>query len=165
VTRTKLGQLRDPVCGMMVAEGSYPLNHLHIKYAFCSEHCRERFKKWPHLFVGDPAHGLSEKQTGKVVRKAHKIKLVNAVDPEKLPELRQSIESLMGVEAADISGDQVVVVYDLVQVSLSDIENTIIAGIGDLREGITDKIRRTFIHYSEECELDNLAHLAGHYRH
>ncbi len=150
---------------MMVAEDSYPLEHLHIHYAFCSEQCRERFRRYPHLFVGDPAHGPSEKQKGRVERKAHRIKLVAAVEGTKRESLRNAVESLMGVETVDVGGDQVLVVYDLVQVSLNDIEDAIIAEIGGIREGVTDKIRRAFIHYSEECELENLAHLSGHHRH
>lgn len=155
---------RDPVCRAMVAEDSHPWTHLHIRYAFCSEHCRERFKKWPHLYVGDPTHGLSEKQRGKVVRKSHRIKLIEPVGGQRLSELREAIESLMGVEAVEISGEEIVVAYDLMQVSLSDIEAVIAAEAGDLSDGIADRIQRAMIHYSEECELDNLAHLASHYR-
>ncbi len=164
MVRTVQAYLRDPVCGMMVSKDSYPLDHQHIHYAFCSEHCRERFRKYPHLFVGKATYGIAEKQKGKVVRKAHRIKLVDEVGLEKLPDLSQALESLMGVEAVDVRGDEVTVIYDLVQVSLSDIENAIVAEISGLREGITEKIRRAFIHYSEECELESLAHLAGHYR-
>lgn len=149
---------------MMVSRDSYPLDHQHIRYAFCSEHCRERFRKYPHLFVGEATYGLAEKQKGRVVKKAQRIKLVNEVGLDKLPQLSQGLESLMGVEAVDVRGDEVTVIYDLVQISLSEIEDTIVAELGGLREGITDKIRRAFIHYSEECELENLAHLTGHYR-
>lgn len=156
--------LHDPVCGMMVPRDSHPLDYQHIHYAFCSEHCRERFRQYPYLFVGKASYGPAEKQKGRVVRKAHRIKLVNEVGLDKLPQLSRALESLMGVEAVDARGDEVIVIYDLVQVSLSDIENVIVAEISGLREGTTDKIRRAFIHYSEECELESLAHLVGHYR-
>ena len=162
--RTMLGHNRDPVCGALVPEDSFPWTHLHIKYAFCSEHCRERFKRWPHLYVGEATYGLAEKQLGTVVRKAHKIRLVDAVESGKMPEVRKAVESLKGIEAVDIEGGEVTVVYDLLQVSLKDIENAIIVEVGDLRDRMTDKLRRVFIHYSEECELDNLGHLASHYR-
>ncbi|MBB3063254.1 YHS domain-containing protein [Microbulbifer rhizosphaerae] len=155
---------QDPVCGQVVTEDSHPWSHLHIRYAFCSEHCQERFKKWPHLYVGDPTHGLSEKQRGKVVRKSHRIKLVEPVDRQRLPEVREAIESLMGIESVEISGDEIAVAYDLMQVSLRDIEAVIAGETGDLSDGMADRILRAMIHYSEECELDNLAHLASHYR-
>lgn len=164
MTKTMLNLRRDPVCGTPVMEDAHPWTHLHIRYAFCSAHCRERFRKWPHLYVGDPTHGLSEKQQGKVVRKCHRIRLGEIVDGERLAALREAVESLMGVESVEIDGDGMIVAYDLMQVSLSDIEMEIAGETGNLNDGVADRIRRAMIHYSEECELDNLAHLASHYR-
>lgn len=164
MVRTMLGQSRDPVCGAWVPEDSHPWTHLHIKYAFCSPHCRERFRRWPHLYVGEATYGLAEKQQGRSVRKAHRIKIAEALPEDKVPVVRESIESLKGVEQLDIRGDEIFVVYDLVQVSLGDIEEAIVDAATDLSSGISDRLWRAAIHYSEECELDNLAHLASHYR-
>ena len=49
--------------------------------------------------------------------------------------------------------------YGNLNASLEDIENTIEQVAISLRDGLVDKIKRGVIHYSEECELDNLAHL------
>jgi len=47
------------------------------------------------------------------------------------------------------------------QVSLEDIEAVIEQSVGKLKSRVADRIKRGFIHYSEECELDNLAHPVG----
>ncbi|MFI2809953.1 MULTISPECIES: hypothetical protein [Microbulbifer] len=159
-----LGQSRDPVCGATVPEGAHSWQHRHIKYSFCSEHCRSRFQRWPHLYVGEATFGLAEKQLGTAVFKAHRIRLTKKLNAEARDRVMASVQSLKGIDGLWIKGEEVLVRYDLMQVSLSDIEEAIIAETGKLRNHIPDRIERALIHYSEECELDNLSHLPSHYR-
>lgn len=43
----------DPVCNMSVSDDNAKAVHEHEdkKYYFCSEHCKESFKKEPHKYV------------------------------------------------------------------------------------------------------------------
>ena len=66
----------------------------------------------------------------------------------------------MGVKKVGVLEQSIFVTYDLIQVSLEDIENSIVMMIGKLDGSLTETIKRGFIHYTEECELENLAHLS-----
>ncbi len=149
-----------PVCEMDVREGVFTLEYLGIDYLFCSEQCQSKFEHRPNLFVGNPKYGKSEKQKGREVIKAHKLKLYFPLDESKEKAVSNEIRGLMGIQGVEVNGDEICVVYDLLQVSLKDIEGAIIRSFGYLNESITQKLRRGIIHYSEECELDNLAHLS-----
>jgi YHS domain-containing protein/copper chaperone CopZ len=151
---------RCPVCEMVVRESVFTLKYLGIDYLFCSEQCQSKFERRPHLFVGNPMYGKSEKQKGRKAIKAHRIKLYFLLDEPKEEAVSNEISGLMGVQGVEVNGDEIGVIYDLLQVSLKDIEDAIIRSHGYLKESITQKIRRGIIHYSEECELDNLAHLS-----
>lgn len=148
-----------PVCEMVVRKSVFALKYVGIDYQFCSEQCLRKFKQRPHLFVGSPLHGKSEKQKGHKSKKARKIKLKTPMSATSVALVASQIRALMGVESLEVNSDEIFVVYDLFQVSLEDIENVIIRSQGYLKETITDKVRRGIIHYSEDCELDNLAHL------
>ncbi|SDK18529.1 YHS domain-containing protein [Microbulbifer yueqingensis] len=164
MTRSLLGATWDPVCGEMVPEGAHSWTHRHIKYSFCSDHCRERFQRWPHLYVGEATFGLAEGQLGTSVPKSHTIVLAEAPSAEEALHLSEALAALKGVDEVRFDGERALVHYDLMQVSLADIEKAIITEAGGLRQRISDRVERALIHYSEECELDNLSHLAAHYR-
>lgn len=164
MARSLLGASRDPVCGELVPEEAHSWTHRHIKYSFCSEHCRNRFQRWPHLYVGEATFGLAEKQLGTSVPKSHRVMLAATPAADVIEGITRAVMALKGVEDVRVDGDQVLVDYDLMQVSLSDIEQAIVAQSGGLRDRIPDRVERALIHYSEECELDNLSHLAAHYR-
>ena len=66
----------------------------------------------------------------------------------------------MGLKNVDLKGQKIEVTYDLIQVSLEDIEQVIENAYGGLKPGIVESLRRGLIHNSEECELDNLEHLS-----
>ena len=148
-----------PVCSMTKINRSLLFSFQGIDHYFCSSQCLGRFKDRPHLFVGDPQHGLSPKQKKQTVFKKRKIRFSKALDAELTAAITESLQALMGIEALVFEGQDLYVTYDLLQVSLEDIENTIEQVAISLRDGLVDKIKRGVIHYSEECELDNLAHL------
>jgi YHS domain-containing protein len=145
---------------MSEVDKSLQHNYRGVHHYFCSSQCMTRFKKHPHLFVGDPKYGLSVKQKGSEVIKEQKIQLVNAIDEKTETIIRSNLQSLMGVKEVQFLEQSIVVTYDLIQVSLEDIENSIVMIVGKLNSVITEKIKRGFIHYTEECELENLAHLS-----
>ncbi len=147
-----------PVCEMEVRDSEFEIQYLGIDYQFCTEQCLRKFEQRPHLYVGTPTYGKSEKQLGQESEKARKIKLIKPLTKDSVKQLINDIRALMGVKKVEVNSDEVFVVYDLLQVSLADIENVILRFHGCLQETITEKVRRSFIHYSEECELDNLAH-------
>lgn len=149
-----------PVCQMSDVDKSLYYNYRGVHHYFCSNQCLTRFKKHPHLFVGDPKYGLSVKQKGSEVIKKQKIQLVNPIDEETEIRIRSNLQSLMGIKQVQFLEQSIFVTYDLIQVSLEDIENSIVMIVGKLNSGITEKIKRGFIHYTEECELENLAHLS-----
>lgn len=151
--------IRCPVCHMTKINRSLLWNYQGADHYFCSPQCREQFKSHPHLFVGDPRHGMSPKQKNQVVLKKRRIRFCEAISDELKADLKTSLQSLMGIEALDFTDQELYVTYDLLQVSLEYIEQTIEQAAGRLRQGVAEQIKRGLIHYSEECELDNLAHL------
>ena len=150
-----------PVCEMIVFNDVISHSFRGIEFWFCSEQCQIRFKRYSSVFVGDPQHGLSEKQKGTRVIKMHKIVLVSAPDRKRLDEIVIALRQLMGVDFVEIENDEVFVIYDLLQVSLEDIEKAILMSYGPIKDTITEKIRRGIIHYNEECELGNLGTLVN----
>lgn len=148
-----------PVCHMSKINRSLLVNYQGVDHYFCSSQCLERFKAHPHLFVGDPKHGLSPKQKGQTALKKRRIGFAEPIDDDFKEVLEQSLRSLMGVKTLIFEGSSLSVTYDLLQVSLENIESTIEQTVTQERSGVVDRIKRGFIHFSEECELDNLAHL------
>jgi hypothetical protein len=65
----------------------------------------------------------------------------------------------MGVVAVNIGSNEIKVKYDLIQIDLSKVEEVIISEISQTDTKITNSIRRAYIHYIEECEIENLEHL------
>ncbi len=151
--------IRCPVCDMTKINRLLRWNYQGVDHYFCSSQCLERFKSHPHLFVGDPQHGFSPKQKNQVVLKKRRIRLRDAISDELKADLETSLQSLMGIEALDLTDQDVYVTYDLLQASLEDIEKTIEQAEARLSKSMAVQVKRGLIHYSEECELDNLAHL------
>lgn len=132
-----------------------------VGHYFCSNQCLNRFIKHPHLFVGDPLRGLSEKQKGRRVLKTHALPLVIEVDEQTRLRIEVSVNNMMGVDDIKCTEKTILVTYDLIQISLNDIENNIIELLGKaLDESFVENIKRGFFHYIEECELENLASLS-----
>jgi YHS domain-containing protein len=62
-----------PVCHMKKINRALLFKFQGVDHHFCSTQCLQRFKAHPHLFVGDPKHGMSPKQKGQVVLKRRRI--------------------------------------------------------------------------------------------
>jgi len=150
--------LHCPVCHMTKINRSLLFSYQGVDHFFCSSQCLERFQAHPHLFVGDPEHGFSPKQKGQVELKNRCIGFAEPVDDHLKKRLEQSLLSLMGVEALVFDKQCLYVTYDLLQVSLEKIETIIEQTATRIKGGVIERVKRGFIHFSEECELDNLAH-------
>lgn len=148
-----------PVCRASTINNGLLLTYHGIDFCFCSEQCLQRFKEHPHLFVGDPKHGLSPKQKGESLLKKHRIVFSEPVDSQLKVKLEQSLNSLVGVIALNFEDKlYLYVTYDLLEVSLEQIEKTIESHSAHLSTSMMDRVKRGLIHYSEECELENLEH-------
>jgi len=149
--------VKDPVCGMDVAPTQLETVYEGIRYAFCSEQCRQRFIANPHLYIGVPGE-KAPKQKGVELFKRRRFQLDAPLNPQEAAVLTDTLGAMMGVKAVDIQGDTniVTITYDLLQATADQLEAKI-AEVGvKLGEGWAERLRRSFVQYVEECEVGNL---------
>lgn len=150
-----------PVCGSVQVEQGCEYRFRDVSHQFCSEHCRSRFARRPHLYVGTPGISRSVKQQGRVVPKSHVIAAPVCLDDSTSRRLLNAVCSLPGVSHCRICGDHITVGYDLLVISLKDIERLVERELGTLKGTVTEKAKRKALHFAEACELDNLGHLSN----
>lgn len=169
---------RDPVCAMMVDEWALQVLHHGVGYAFCSQQCRERFDAAPGLYVG--RHSLlAPKQKGMEVIKRRRMVLGEPLTQAQFVELNDALLSMMGVmtvrsveRLVDVGRnlqqsegesrmtgriEVLEITYDLLQATALQLERKIVERNATLSNGWGEKLQRDFIHYLEQCELDDLA--------
>ncbi|MDF1644989.1 MAG: YHS domain-containing protein [Pseudomonadales bacterium] len=149
-----------PVCHMSKINRDLLLNYQGVDHYFCSSQCLKRFQSHPHLYVGDPQHGLSVKQKNQEVLKRRRIRLNEVIGDDVKKVLGESLLALMGIREITFDQQDLFVTYDLLEVSLETIEKNIEDSAASLRGAVLENLKRGLIHYSEECQLDNLAHLS-----
>lgn len=147
---------RDPVCGMMIDANEHAVEYQKMHFAFCSRQCRERFLKNPHLYIGHGGH-KAPKQEGRVVYKQRRLKLDRPLSPEMAQTVRNAVQAMMGIERLEIEGDNVKVTYDLLQATEVQVESAIACAGAALGAGWSERLRRAFVHYLEETEIESLA--------
>ena len=148
-------RVKDVVCGMMVAPNSYPTDYQGQPFAFCSAQCHERFVANPHLYIGRPGQP-APKQQGLKVLKRRQFVLDKALDEGQARALRASVGAMMGIETLAIEGAQMTVTYDLLQATAEQIETVLAEAGARLGSGWAERLRRGFVHYTEECEIGQL---------
>jgi len=145
----------DPVCGMRVDAEALQATHEGIKFAFCSEQCRQRFLANPHLYIGVPGE-KAPRQKGAEVIKRRRFRLDGPLSGADATLLKEGLEAMMGIKEVQVVEDTVAITYDLLQATAEQIE----ARIGEiglhLESGWGERLQRGFIHYFEECEVENL---------
>jgi len=151
----KPSEMADPVCGTVVPAGQHEAVHLDIAYAFCSEHCRDRFFAHPHLYIGRPGQ-KAPKQEGREVIERRRLRLDSALAPDHAEIVAEILRGMTGVKAVLIDGDQIQLSYDLLQVTAEQIEAQVGKLGAQLREGWPDGLRLAFIHYVEDCTIGSL---------
>jgi len=177
---------RDPVCGMMVGERERQVVYRGVGYAFCSQQCRERFISAPRLYVGRRGL-LAPKQKGVEVIKRRCMVPASPLTQAQFTELRAALLSMMGVIAVRpvermvdgrrepwrVEGETPVppcieaaeVSYDLLQATAEQLDRKIVELNATLSNGWGEKLQRDFIHYLEQCELEDLVmHATGQSR-
>lgn len=168
-------QLKDVVCAMMVDENENPLIHRGVRYAFCSQQCRERFLARPNLYIGARPGSMPGKAAAATIRR-RRVLFGTPLTRAQFGELRDGLQAMMGVRdvriATDAVGgasamaagepradggiDVIEVTYDLLQVTFDQLARKISErGLGT-DAGAAEKLRRDFVRYLEECDLDDL---------
>jgi len=155
---------RCPVCHMIINKDSFALEYLACVYAFCSQQCRERFEANPHLYIGMPGHP-SPKQQGHELIKKRSLKLNQPLTENQSRVITSDLENMMGIKEVHIESDSLYITYDLMQATVEQIEAAIEKTGEKLVSGLGEKLKRAFIYFLEETELDNLEQPGNEYRH
>jgi YHS domain-containing protein len=148
--------VKDPVCGMDVAPAQFETIYEGLRYAFCSEQCRQRFVANPHLYVGVPGE-KAPGQKGVELFKRRRFQLDASLAAQDAAVLTEALGAMMGVKTVEIEdGNTVTLTYDLIQATAEQLEAKM-AEVGvKLGAGWAERLRRGFVHYMEETEVGNL---------
>lgn len=140
-----------PVCRMDTNIEIASTKYHGIYVNFCSEQCREMFISRPSLYLG------KLENTQEPILKHRILRLSESLGDAGSVLLTSCLTKLMGVKDVVVNGDKVHIVYDLLQVTEKQIEKTLFEVGMTLGDDWLERIRRGWIHDSEDNELDNLA--------
>ena len=152
---TQKNEMIDPVCMMIVDAEALHVEYLGLHFYFCSEQCRERFVANPHLYTGKPGQ-RSPKQQGVHVIKQRVIRLELPATEAVKVLLVEGLMSMMGIKEVNIENDLIRIRYDLLEATAEQIEKTIEQSDTKLGRIWKERLKRAFVHYIEETELENL---------
>jgi len=142
-----------PVCGMAVGYRQNEVVYQQMHFAFCSEQCAARFVAHPHLYIGYPGRA-APKQEGKVAFKRRRLRLQQPLSAEGQVLVDELLRGLMGVTTITVASDSIEITYDLLQVSLEELESVLSEAGARLGGSWTERLRRALIHESEETEIE-----------
>lgn len=142
-----------PVCGMVSTDSNITGIYNGVSYHLCSHQCRQNFDKQPKLYLGSHA----EKHKRKSIVKKRTFTLDSPLLDSEVETLETLISAMMGVRKVQISGSSISVSYDLLEAKAEQIEKTIEHTGNKLASGWSARLKRSWVHYTEETELDNLA--------
>lgn len=148
-------KVNDPVCHMNVETGKLEFEYQGMLFSFCSQQCRDRFEKNPHLYIGT-AGKPAPKQQGKNIVKQRRIKLDKTVSEETAKNINFALRKMMGIKDVTINDDTIYITYDLLEATEHQIEESIRQSGELLGTQLSELLKRAFINYLEEAELDNL---------
>lgn len=154
--KTSKENRRDPVCGMLVDADENAVEYQQMRFAFCSLQCKERFLNNPHLYIGQGGR-KAPKQEGQAVLKQRRLKLDKPLPQEMREAVLDAVQAMMGIERIEIDKDIVMITYDLLQATEAQIESEIARAGARLGSEWSERLRRAFVHYLEETEIENLA--------
>jgi len=152
VVKTQRKRKKCPVCGMDASTTKIATEHMGMSYHFCSRQCLENFIAHPKLYLGIK----SPKQEGKHVIKQRSFVLDHPVQTSVEGILKTTLSEMMGVRDVRVASAKVTVTYDLLEATAEQIENDIEQAGAKLGTGWAGRLKRGWIHYTEENELDNL---------
>jgi YHS domain-containing protein len=145
----------DPVCEMEVDPDAYVYEYIECQYAFCSQQCHDRFVANPHLYIGHPGKP-SPKQHGARIIKCRVLKLDTIIPDDIALKIDIALKKMMGIKEVTIDKCIVRITYDLLEATTKQIEKTIEHADKTLTVNWAEKLKRAFIHYFVETELDSL---------
>ncbi len=146
---------KDYVCGMEVDSDSNQVTYKGGRYAFCSKQCQERFLASPHLYIGVSGQ-MAPKQEGVTVIKQRRMRLAQPLSSSESEAVCSAVQSMMGIKDISAEGDSVCIRYDLLEATAEQIEKKLEEVGVQLGGGLSERLRRAFVHYEEECEIGNL---------
>lgn len=144
-----------PVCGMKVGAGPFTLEYHKMIIHFCSEQCRETFKTHPGLY-----NSKQDKDRVEVIKR-RRMRLSGPLDPEAVQAITEYLQALMGVKEIHLEGRSLLIRYDLLQLTLMQIERSLNEVDIELDNSWWQRLRRSWTHNTEKNELDNLASTPG----
>ena len=146
-------QVVCPVCGMDAIDSSVFADHLGITYYFCMEQCRENFLARPALYIGKkpPRH------VGRSIIKRRRFKLDRPIAGMHREDLLTALNQLMSVRNVSIEGDRLSIDYNLLEINAGQIETALVETGASMGSGWAERLKRGWVNYTEENELDNLA--------
>jgi len=142
-----------PVCGMDTADSDICAEHSGINYHFCMPQCRENFLARPLLYRGNQ----SAKLAGRKIIKRRSFALDYSVSSFQRETLFMALNKLMSVCNITVTDDKVSIDYDLLEITAEQIEAALVQAGALMGAGWGDRLKRGWIYYIEENELDNLA--------
>jgi YHS domain-containing protein len=148
-------KVKDPVCEMWVAPEQNAVNYQGMHFAFCSQQCKERFLAHPHLYIGFPGEP-APKQSGQAVLKRRRLHLGEPLSDADAQQLTERLRAMMGVYAVEIRAEELTITYDLLQETAEQIETVLQQAGARLGTGWAERLRRAFVHYLEETEVESL---------
>ncbi len=143
---------RCPVCGMDADDSGICAEHSGISYHFCMPQCRENFLARPLLYIGNAA----AKRTGREIIKRRIFTIEQAMGGMQAEALMMALNQLMSVKNISIEGDRIAIDYNLLELHAGQIEAALLEAGASMGTGWSERLKRGWVHYVEENELDNL---------
>jgi len=141
-----------PVCHMQVDSSQFTFRYLGIDYWYCSEQCKTRFIDNPGLYIGQP-NEKAPKQLQRQVLKTRSIELEKPLSPEARKQLFDVLNNMMGIKHISQSGRELVIEYDLLEVTAKQIADQL-TNVGlHLDDSLLQRIKRTLIDIVEDTEI------------
>jgi len=142
----------DPVCQMMVDPDQNAITYEGMHFAFCSEQCKERFLANPHLYIGKPGE-RAPGQSGQRVVKRRRLNLELPLSDDQAKVVTEQLMSMMGIYNVEITDNELVITYDLLQAKLEQVEAELQKAGALLGQGWGERLQRAFVHFLEETEV------------
>lgn len=157
-------QTKCPVCHMQVPQDQLSLVYQGMRFAFCSEQCRERFQATPYLYIGISGQKAA-KQEGRQLIKRRCIRFDVPLTPVQMQVLRDAVAAMMGIKELAVEEDAITITYDLIEATEEQIERKLEETGARLGDGWTERLRRAWVHYTEDCEALNMEVTPRGHRH
>ena len=139
------------VCGMETDPAVASVEYHRIFFYFCSDQCRETFLENPDLYASKPAAERKE------ILKKRTLHLAELPGKEVTELLTSYLMDLMGVKGVAVEGERLHISYNLLQVTEAQIEKALAEAGLQLDDSWRERLRRAWVHDTEEIELKNLA--------